>query len=327
MNEGLFLGGDIGGTKTVVALGYRVTRGAVTIVREETFESAAYSSFDEILEAFLEPEDRIGHACFGIAGPIIDQTCCTTNLPWQIKAESIRQVFDIPKVRLLNDLEAMALGVLHLPAEGFFEINPGAKSTIGNRAVIAAGTGLGEALLIWDGERHIPIATEGGHADLAAQNDEQDDLLKFLRMKYPEHVSIERILSGDGLGDLYDFLVETQREKPCPEVSKMKKPHRNPVISGHGIAKSDPACTRALALFVELYGSEAGNLALRTFATGGVYIGGGIAPKILEVLAQGRFLKAFLSKGRFEEFLKQIPISVVLNPKAPLIGALSYWAD
>lgn len=322
MKQKLELAGDIGGTKTIIAIHHQKQ-----ILREEIFPSAEYASLEDILKSFLEQGETIDRACFGIAGPIVNQNCRTTNLPWHIDASSLSALFSIPHVRLINDLEAMAIGVQHLAPEDLLELNPSALDQPGNRAVIAAGTGLGEALLIWNGTRHLAIATEGGHADLAAQNSEQDDLLKFLRNRFSGHVSLERILSGDGIGTLYDFMVETGREPPCPEVSQCIDGDRNALISRLGLEKSDAACSRALSLFVDFYGAAAGNLGLCTFATGGIYIGGGIAPKIQSALTGGAFMRAFLSKGRFRDFLSQIPVRLILNQKVPLLGALAYWSD
>ena len=222
----------------------------------------------------------IKSACFGVAGPVVNQRCQTTNLPWLLDAAELKKKLGTTKVKLLNDLEAMALGMLYLPEQDLVELNPNAETQTGNIAVIAAGTGLGEAILYWDGNKHYPMATEGGHSDFAAQNAQQDQLLAYLRKIYPDHVSCERIISGIGFSHLYDFLCDQGFAPPCP---KFRHPgsnkDRNAVISGLGLSGEDRLCTEAVRLFVELYGAETGNLALKSLATGGVFIGGGIAQK------------------------------------------------
>lgn len=321
------LAGDIGGTKTSLALIEKGSAGPL-ILREETFSSHDFTSFDELLDAFIGSKNVIEDVCLGIAGPVIDDACKTTNLPWHIEGDALRKGLQSQKVKLLNDLEAMALGMLELPHEDLVTLQEGDQKATGHRAVIAAGTGLGECFLHWDGAVFRTMATEGGHADLASQNDLQDDLLRYLRGQFQTHVSIERILSGSGFGVLYDFIVASQR---AAESSKV--PHenvaggvdRNAVISQLGLEKLDPACRLALELFVDLYGAETGNLALKGLTRGGVFIGGGIAPKILPALRDGRFIEAFRAKGRFRSFLETLPVKVATNQRAPLIGAMYYW--
>jgi glucokinase len=321
------LAGDIGGTKTSLALIEKGSAGPL-ILREETFRSHDFTSFDELLDAFVGSEEVIEDLCLGIAGPVIDDACKTTNLPWNIEGDALRKRLQTQKVKLLNDLEAMALGMLELPHEDLVTLQEGDLKAAGHRAVIAAGTGLGECFLHWDGAVFRTMATEGGHADLASQNDLQDDLLRYLRGQFHPHVSIERILSGSGFGLLYDFIVATQR---APESMKVPNENvvggvdRNAVISQLGLEKLDPACRLALELFVDFYGAEAGNLALKGLTRGGVFIGGGIAPKILPALRDGRFVEAFKAKGRFRPLLETLPVKVATNQRAPLIGAMHYW--
>jgi len=220
----------------------------------------------------------------------------------------------------------MALGMLYLPEQDLVELNPDAETQPGNIAVIAAGTGLGEAILYWDGNKHHPMATEGGHSDLAAKNPQQDQLLATLRRIYPDHVSCERILSGIGFSHLYDFLCDQGFALPCPAVPDNHSGiDRNAVISRLGVAGEDPLCAEAVRLFVELYGAETGNLALKSLATGGVYIGGGIGPKILPAMQNGSFMRAFKAKGRFLPLLDKIPVKLSLNPRTPLIGAINFF--
>lgn len=325
----MILAGDIGGTKTVIGLFEQVGK-RLRLVREETFPSRQYRTFDEILGRFLEPGScpSIHAACFGVAGPVIDGTSHPTNLPWELDERRLARALHIPRVKLLNDLETMGYGMLHLEPTDLSLLQPGLPRK-GNLAVIAAGTGLGEAILYWDGTRHHPMATEGGHADFAPRNDLEMGLLRYLQQDYG-HVSYERLLSGPGLFNIYRFLRDSGVSSE-PEWLRERLTTGDPsaAISEIGLAGSDPLCTNALELFVSIYGAEAGNLALKAFAVGGVYIGGGIAPKIL-VGARGHaplrntFARTFTDKGRFTDLLRSIEITVALNPRAPVIGAAHY---
>jgi len=324
----MILAGDIGGSKTVLALYQQQADGRLQCQREQTFPSQEYTRFDEVLTAFLPSATALDAACFGIAGPVVNQRCQTTNLPWLIDAEQLKQQLGIPRVQLLNDLEAMALGMLALPGQDLVELNPNARPQVGHSAVIAAGTGLGEAILYWDGQQHRPIATEGGHCDFAPQTAQQDLLLAYLRQHYPGHVSYERILSGPGFGYLYDFLRDSQFAPPCPAVpdSNTHEVDRNAVISRLGLHDEDALCAEAVRMFVEIYGAEAGNLALKSLAVGGVFIGGGIGPKIRSKLESGVFMQAFKNKGRFFPLLDTVSVKLSLNPHTPLLGASRYFA-
>jgi glucokinase len=324
----MILAGDIGGTKTVLALLSKNADGTLTCHDEQTFASQDYPDFNDILTVFLPPHATISAACFGVAGPVVNQRCQTTNLPWLLEAAALQKTLGAGRVMLLNDLEAMALGMLSLPAEELVELNPNAQAQTGNIAVIAAGTGLGEAILYWDGNRHHAMATEGGHCDVAAQNEQQDRLLAYLRGPFPDHVSYERILSGSGFGQLYDFLVEQDFATVCLAVPDLHEDDidRNAVISRLGVGGEDVLCAEAVRLFVAIYGAETGNLALKSLAVGGVFIGGGIAPKILPALQDGRFLDAFKAKGRFLPLLDKVSVQVSLNPRTPLIGAMHYFS-
>ncbi|MDD5580667.1 MAG: glucokinase [Methylobacter sp.] len=323
----MILAGDIGGTKTVLSLLTRETDGSLICIQEQSFASREYRKFDDILATFLPAGINLDAACFGVAGPVVNQRSHTTNLPWLLDAVELKTKLGITdKVKLLNDLEAMALGMLYLPEKDLVELNPNAEIRSGNIAIIAAGTGLGEAILYWDGNKHHLMATEGGHCDFAAQNTSQDLLLAYLRKKYPDHISYERVISGNGLGNLYDFLCEHEFAPPCLAVPAINSDiDRNAVISRLGIAGEDPLCTEAVRLFVEIYGAEAGNLALKSMAIGGVFIGGGIAPKILPAMVNGKFMQAFKAKGRFLPLLNKVSVKVSLNPRTPLIGALNYF--
>ncbi|MGR9087133.1 MAG: glucokinase [Gammaproteobacteria bacterium] len=325
----MILAGDIGGTKTVLSLLRDEGSGAPVCLQERSFPSRDFDSFDDILDTFLPSGAEIGAACFGVAGPVVDQRCQTTNLPWLLDGEALKHKLKTEHVRLLNDLEAMALGMLFLPDKDLLELNPNAQKQSGNIAVIAAGTGLGEAILYWDGSRFHPIATEGGHSDFASQNTQQDRLLEYLRTIYPEHVSCERIISGNGFGHLYDFLSIHESAGPCLAVPDPDdcagSIDRNAVISRLGVSGEDKVCAEVVRLFVELYGAEAGNLALKSLAVGGVFVGGGIAGKIMPAMRDGGFIRAFKSKGRFMPLLDKISVKLSTNPRTPLLGAIHYF--
>ncbi|CAA9890820.1 Glucokinase [Candidatus Methylobacter favarea] len=323
----MILAGDIGGTKTVLSLWDKGVDGSFICTREHSFASREYKEFDEILAIFLPSGASLDSACFGVAGPVVKQRVQTTNLPWFLDSEELKIKLGIAdKVKLLNDLEAMALGMLYLSEKDLVELNTNAEIQPGNIAVIAAGTGLGEAILYWDGAKHHLMATEGGHCDFAAQNADQDLLVAYLRKKYSDHISYERILSGDGLGHLYDFLCAHKFAPACLAVPSVNSDiDRNAVISRLGISGEDPLCAEAVRIFVEIYGAEAGNLALKALAIGGVFIGGGIAPKILPAMADGKFMQVFKAKGRLLPLLDKVPVKLCLNPRTPLIGAINYF--
>ncbi len=324
------LAGDIGGTKTLLAL-FERTGGGLRALRESVFPSRDYASLEEILAAFLAggPRVEIAAGCFAVAGPVIDGRAKATNLPWEMEQSTLARAIGAPRVTLLNDLEGTAYGMLFLRPEEQHVLNAGTRPVLGgNVAVIAAGTGLGEAMLYFDGKQHHPIASEGGHADFAPQTDQEVALLAYLRQRFGGHVSYERILAGPGLHNVYCFLRDTGMAKESPELRDVlaAAPDPSPVISQRGLARSDGLCTEALDLFCRVYGAEAGNFALRFLAVGGVFLGGGIAPKILPALSRGSFLEAYTWKGRFTPLLQSIPVRVCLNPKAALHGAAHYAA-
>ena len=323
----MILAGDIGGTKTTLALYRKNADGSLECNKEQTFASADYPQFDDILSTFIAPELDIASVCLGIAGPIVNQRCQTTNLPWVIDAKALSEKFNTPQVKLLNDLEAMAVGMLNSSGDDLVELNPNALIQDGNIAVIAAGTGLGEAILFWDGKSHHAIATEGGHCDFAPQTEQQNQLLIYMQQHFKDHVSWERILSGDGFGYLYDFLVDAEFGQASASVPEnTSSTDRNAIISQLGVNKKDSVCIEVLRLFVELYAAEAGNLALKSLSTGGVFIGGGIGPKIRPALENGDFLRLFVAKGRFNDLLSKMSIKLSLNPRTPLMGAANYFS-
>ena len=325
----MILAGDIGGTKTNLALCTLVGEELNTIFSYQ-FVSQDYDTFIEIINSFeqMMPKHKIEAICIGIAGPIINQRCKTTNLPWDIKADDLKKHFKINSIKLLNDLEATAYGMLYLKDDEFINLNPKAKEIKGNIAVIAAGTGLGEAILHFDSDSFTPIATEGGHTDFAATTSLQDELLSWLRQKYPEHVSYERVVSGVGIYTLYEFLLQKGFATIPEAMSDLSQVEdKSAMISKCALEQNDDLCMQTLKLFAEIYAAEAGNLALKSMSLGGVYIGGGIAPKILPVIQSDYFLEAFVKKGRFENLLRDMPLKVSLNQETALLGAARFAFD
>ena len=324
----MILAGDLGGTKTALAL----CDAQGKISREQLFHVAEYASLEAILDAFLPERVALQGACIGVAGPVVDGVARITNLPWTIDARALSQKLDTP-VTLLNDLQTTALGALALPSSAFAPLQ--AQQTpvpTGTIAVVAPGTGFGEALLVHDGKRYRALPSEGGHADFAPGTEEEVELWRFLRSRYGDRVSYERVLSGNGLGDLYDFVrTRTEGEEPAWLAAELATGDRNATIAKVALAtlaRSDyppsVVCLRALELFVGMLGAEAGNHALRGLATGGVVIGGGIAPKILPALQTPAFLARFNAKGRFSEWTRTLGVRVTLEPRAALFGAAHY---
>ena len=317
----MILAGDIGGTKTVLAL-FEPERGGLRLVRDVTQPSRNFASLEAIIRRFLDsgPTPPIESACFGVAGAVVDGRCTTTNLPWVLDEKTLAQAIPTPRAKLLNDLEAAAWGVMHLPADELAPLQAGTTHT-GNMVLIAAGTGLGEAMMIWDGTRHQVVASEGGHADFAPRTDREIQLLTYLRREFG-HVSYERILSGPGLFNVYRFARDASGiPEPQWLRDRIESGDRSATVSEVALANEDPVCVEALDLFASIYGAEAGNLALKALAVAGVFIGGGIAPKIRAKLTDGAFIKAFRDKGRFAPLMEGIPVKLALNPRAPLLGA------
>lgn len=315
----MILAGDIGGTHTRLAF---FDNGR--LFAEQKFSSPSYQGLDAIVRDFLrEHHHKISVACFGIAGPVCDGKCKATNLPWVIDSVQLSQSLHIPSVHLLNDLEANAYGLKMLKKKELFCLHEGEKQK-GNQALIAAGTGLGEAGLYWDGKEHHPFACEGGHVDFSPRTDVEIELLIYMKKKYG-HVSWERIVSGPGLHDLYQFLIDTRRGEPSAHVeAAMAQKDPSAVISDWANQNKDQTCVHALDWFISLYGAEAGNLALKLLSLGGFYIGGGIAPHLVEKMKKGAFISSFIDKGRLKHVLETMPIWIVLNDDAALLGAVYY---
>lgn len=341
----MILAGDIGGTKTHLAL-YEWTKERIEPFRTETYHSNDYASLEEMLTDFLAPprdplppeqpqeaKDEetspvselpprpLEAACFGVAGPVFENHSRTTNLPWVVDGPALAKQFDIRHVRLLNDLEAMAHGILLLRADELVPLNagtsPGHQQAI---ALIAAGTGLGEAILFSDGTRYRPMPSEGGHSDFAPNSDQEIELLRYLRSQYL-HVSYERVVSGPGLLAIYEYLRDAKKNEPTWLAEKIKAGDPAAEIAEAGLKGQAEIAKQALDLFASIYGAEAGNLALKAMAINGVYVGGGIAPKILTKLKDGTFMKAFTNKGRYKRLMGQIPVHVVMNQHTALLGA------
>jgi glucokinase len=322
----MILAGDIGGTKSNLAL-FEGHPGAFQRLLYHRFRSQDFTTFDEIVRQFVAEAaakfpGKIAAAGIGVAGPVIHHRVRATNLPWIVDGESLERILGTRQVVLLNDLQAAALSLRWLGPAECFALNEGTPVPDANRALISAGTGLGEAILFWDGRRHVVSASEGGHCDLPARTEVEIELLQHLARRY-EHVDCEAVLSGRGFRVIHEFLdadvrhpaFDTPHADPAPEITRL------------AMANSCPVCVQALDIWVSLYGAEAGNLALKALARGGLFIGGGIAVKILPKLKDGTFFRSFCKKANFAAMLAQVPIRIVLNEDAPLLGAAAQAAE
>jgi glucokinase len=319
------LAGDIGGTKTALTLyGCEPSSSRLVERYSERYASQEQASLWPILQRFLREagfdREELAAAAFGIAGPIVGRTCRTTNLPWQVDADELSLRLDCP-VTLMNDFRAVALGIPRLPAVAIAVLQEGAVDDGGPMAVIGAGTGLGEAVLLRTGAEPLVIESEGGHSDFAPRNEREIELLRFLWERHGR-ASVERAVSGVGLCALYDFLVLQKHVTEQAHVrEQMMHRDRGEVIGEHALAGTDDACARAAEWFLSLYGAEAGNFALKTLPTGGLFVAGGIAPKLLPLLQNGSFMRSFRDKGRMSPLLSRLNVKVVLEPRVGLIGA------
>jgi glucokinase len=318
----LVLAGDVGGTNTRLGL-FEIGRGRLRPLSEKTYPSKNYKGLENILVDFLRDQRAIAAACFGIAGPVTEEVIVATNLPWWVDIQSLQKLLSLKKVEAINDLVANAYGVSVLKKKDFESLNVG-RPKKGNQALISAGTGLGEAILFWDGKQHVPSPSEGGHAEFGPRNRLEMELFNYLSERF-DHVSYERVVSGEGLYHIYQFLKDSRRfgAEDSWLSEKMKGEDPAEVISETARLKKSRLCVKALDLFVSIYGAAAGNLALQVMAVGGVYIGGGIAPKIIWKLRDGTFVKAFKDKGRLSRIVTQIPVRVILNERTALLGAAS----
>ena len=317
----MILAGDVGGTKCNLAL-FEEKAGQLTPVFQKRFPSKGFAEFDLLVAEFLRESagsaagKQIRAAGFGVAGPVVQNHVKATNLPWVVDGASLAKIIGLPRVVLLNDLAATAHSLNLLPPTDFCVLNAGMPVAGATRALLAAGTGLGQAFLVWDGARYRPYPSEGGHTDFAPHTEPQIELLRFMKRRYPQ-VSWELILSGRGFRTIHEFIDPAVRHAsfddpdadPAPEITRL------------GLANTCPVCAATLDLWTQIYGAEAGNLALKVLALGGVFVAGGIAVKILDKMKDGTFLRSFVDKWKFEKLLTNIPVSIVLNESAPLIGA------
>jgi len=319
----MILAGDIGGTKTRFGL-FQISHGRLYLTFEQTFFSKNYPNLEAILRDFLKDHKEIDSACFGIAGPVIEDRVVITNLPWHLDLRSLQRELSIGNVALINDLVANAYGIDVLKKGDFALLNTG-KKIKGNAVLVSAGTGFGEAILFWNGKQHIPSPSEGGHVEFGPRNHLEMELLEYLFSIF-HHVSYEHILTGEGLFRVYQFLMDIKGYGREPQWLSKRMAEEDPakVISEMACQKRNRLCVRALDIFTSIYGAAAGNLALQVMALGGVYIGGGIAPKIIWKLKDGAFMQAFRDKGRLSDVVNRIPVKVIMNDKAALLGAASY---
>lgn len=305
------IAGDIGGTKVLLQL-VDASHSGRTVLAEQRFESKEFAAFDELLAAFIKEHVSVAvdAACFAVAGPVFADRAEVTNLTWKMDAMALAKEFSIGRVSLINDFYAVALGVPILTADDFLVLNAGTRVPFAPIAILGAGTGLGEANLVHDGVKWNVVPSEGGHADFAPQDEEQTRLFLALHSKYG-HVSWERLLSGMGLVNIHNFV--SGEDRPYDETL--------PAEIAKALAAGDANAAKTFAIFVDIYGAEAGNMALRVLARGGVYLAGGVAAKNIDRFTDGRFMEAFLRKGRFQHILAAIPVNLITNPKVGLLGA------
>jgi glucokinase len=320
----MIIAGDIGGTKTNVALFEARGRELGRIVVQQSFPSGGYNSLEAILEDFVAAHkpDAVTSACFGVAGPVVRGRVEATNLAWKVSDESLARALNLRSVQLINDLEATAFGLGELSPEQLYTLNEGEADPSGHRALIAAGTGLGMAGIFNDGGRFIPMPSEGGHMDFAPRNEREFEMLSYLHEKVGGRVSYERVLSGLGLFNIYSFLRDRgYGEEPAWLAEEISNGDPTAVVSRAGLEGRCELAATTLQMFVEIYGAMAGNLALLLKATGGLYVGGGIAPKILDKLKDGTFMRNYGDKGRMSGLVMSIPVRVILDDKTALYGA------
>src|ERR1700689_908014 len=319
----MILAGDVGGTKVHLAL-FDFTDGNLKHSRDKQFPAKEYSGLEAIVKEFIVSEKGTA-ACFGGAGPVGDGRLRLTNLPWTLDSRELARNLKIDYVFLINDLQANGYGIAELGPEQIFTLSEGDPRQVGNRALISAGTGLGEAFLVFDGRNYVPFPSEGGHSDYAPRNEDEIDLLRFLRQKYDGRISFERVVSGQGLTNVYEFLRDGRGiEEPLWLAERMRQEDPNAVITESALKAKSQLCEKTLDMFVSAYGAEAGNLALKVLSVGGLYLGGGIAPKILDKLKDGPFIRSFTDKGRLSQLLINMPVRVILESRAALLGPAAY---
>ena len=328
----MILAGDVGGTKAHLAL-YSFEGGKLRIIRDQKFPARDFPNLDAIVNKFLDieggtdenPRSQIVAACFGCPGPVRGGRLKLTNLPWTLDAYELSKSLNIEHLFLINDLEANAYGIPEVSPEKICTLHPADTASVGHRGLISAGTGLGEALLIWDGRQHHPIPSEGGHCDFAPRNDRDIALLQYLRRILNGRVSFERVVSGLGIKNIYAYLRDIEKlDEPQWLRDRFAAEDPNVVISQCAEDGSSSICFETMKTFSAAYGAEAGNLALKVLAMGGIYLGGGISPKILKTLQSGFFTEAFLDKGRLTPLLQSIPVRIILDDTCALLGAAAY---
>jgi glucokinase len=320
MEDSVILAGDVGATKTVLGL-FSANNGHPSLISQQTYRSSAHSGLSDIVREFLPQSSRVKVACFGVAGPVIDGVGEVTNLSWTVKARTLASDLHIERVSLINDLVATGYGVESLKERDLLAINQGRTVEYANAAVIAAGTGLGECTLYKNERGYIPLPSEAGHADFAPHDETTLELTRYLRQKAGA-VCVEQVVSGPGLVNIYRFLCDTESIAEDTDITHADNPAA--AITRAALENSCNLCIRALDIFIGAYGAEAGNLALRSMAVGGIYLAGGIAPKISSRLVRGGFMKAFVNKVKQSELLAQVPVHVILNEHLPLLGAVRY---
>ncbi len=330
----MILAGDVGGTKVHLAL-YEFAAGRLKPLRNQKFPAHEYASLDDVVTKFLADggehptgKGEIAAACFGCPGPVRNGRLKLTNLPWTLDSRDLQKSLGIEHIFLINDLEANGYGIPELAPDQIFTLHEGDATAVGHRGLIAAGTGLGEALLIWDGKRHRPIPSEGGHCDFAARSNREIALLQYLRHTLNGRVSFERVVSGLGIKNVYAYLRDVEKiDEPQWLRDRLATEDPNAVIGTCAENGSSWICFETMKLFAGAYGAETGNIALKVLATGGMYLGGGIAPKIIKTLQNGAFTAAFLDKGRLSALLQSIPVRVILDDTCALLGAAAYAED
>lgn len=328
----MILAGDVGGTKVHLAL-YDFAGGKLHPIRDEKFPAHQFGSLDEIVNKFLAGgqqtpatrREEILAACFGCPGPVRDGRLKLTNLPWLLDVRDLSKSLSIQHVFLINDLEANGYGIPELAPDKIFTLHQGDSGSVGHRGLISAGTGLGEALLVWDGKKHSPIPSEGGHCDFAARSNREIAMLEYLRSTLKGRVSFERVVSGLGIKNVYQFLRDVEKlDEPKWLCDRMAGEDPNAVIGECAEDGSSSLCFETMKTFASAYGAESGNLALKVLATGGIYLGGGIAPKRLKTMQNGFFMQAFLDKGRMSPLLQSIPVRIILDDRCALLGAAAF---
>ena len=326
----MILAGDVGGTKVHLAL-YNFADGKLVKQREEKFPASEYACLDDVVKTFLargnEKKEEIAASCFGCPGPVRDGRLKLTNLPWTLDARDLQHSIGIEHIFLINDLEANGFGIPELTPDKIHTLHEGDPAAVGHRGLVSAGTGLGECLLIWDGKlrRHTPIPSEGGHTDFSPRTDKEIALLQYLRRTLNGRVSFERVVSGIGIKNVYAFLRDDQKmEEPAWLRDRLASEDPNAVIGTLAEAGASEICAEAMHLFSAAFGAEAGNVALKVLAHGGIYLGGGIAPKVIKTMSGGPFTEAFLDKGRMRPILESIPVRIILDDTCALLGAAAF---